>query len=179
MSRFILFAMTAVVVALAGLAPCAFAQDVKPINLSLVDPIQIYNRDTAIKGFRFNLIYGNNAGIKGVDIGLANWNTGDLVGLQWGAVNWTEGDFKGWQTGPVNKVGGFMTGLQTSALVSMNESGKGFMGSPANVSQDFIGLQFGIVNYAVELHGIQIGLINVIKNGGMLPFFPIFNYSFD
>lgn len=47
------------------------------------------------------------------------------------------------------------------------------------MSDDFIGLQLGLVNYAVQLHGIQIGLINIIKNGGMLPIFPIFNFSFD
>jgi hypothetical protein len=34
-----------------------------------------------------------------------------------------------------------------------------------------------VVNYAVQYHGLQLGLINIIKEGGMLPFFPIFNFS--
>ena len=47
------------------------------------------------------------------------------------------------------------------------------------MSDNFVGLQLGIVNYAIQYHGIQLGLINIIKEGGMLPFFPIFNFSFD
>jgi hypothetical protein len=167
-------------VALAVLAPALSAQESKPINVALWDPVQIFKRDVAIHGVRLNLIYGNNAGLKGVDIGIANWITGDVTGVQWGAVNMTKGDFTGWQTGPIlQKVDGFMTGVQTAWLASLNESGKGLQAGGVTISQNFIGLQLGVVNYAVEFHGIQIGLINIIKKGGMLPFFPIFNFSFD
>ena len=157
----------------------ALAQETKPINLALFDPVQIFKKDVPIKGFRFNLIYGNNSAMTGLDIGLANWVTGDAVGLQWGVINRVMGDFSGWQTGPVHVVDGHMLGLQSGYLLSMNGSGKGVQFSAVTISDNFIGLQLGIVNYAVELHGIQIGLINIIKNGGMLPFFPIFNFSFD
>jgi hypothetical protein len=177
MKQILLIVLTLAVVS--GTANWVSAQETKPISLSLVDPVQIVNRDTAIKGFRFNLIYGNNAGLTGVDLGLANWITGDVEGIQWGIINKTEGNFTGWQSGPVQMVGGHMLGVQTSWLVSMNESGKGLQWSGVTVSDDFIGLQVGVVNYAVELHGIQIGLINIIKNGGMLPVFPFFNFSFD
>ena len=40
------------------------------------------------------------------------------------------------------------------------------------------GLQFGLVNHAVTMEGVQIGLINIIQQGGMLPVFPFFNFSF-
>jgi hypothetical protein len=32
--------------------------------------------------------------------------------------------------------------------------------------------------YAQRLHGVQIGLINIIKTGGQFPVFPIVNWSF-
>ena len=157
----------------------ASAQETKPINLSLFDPVQIFKNDVAIKGIRLNLIYGKNAAMSGVDIGIANWVTGETVGVQWGVINYTMGDFTGWQTGPVGNTDGHMTGVQSGWLVSINESGKGLMASGLTISNDFVGLQLAVVNYAVELHGIQIGLLNIIKNGGMLPVFPFFNFSFD
>lgn len=167
------------VVFLSAVAPVVHAQDTKPINLSLFDPVQIYKNDVAIKGFRFNLIYGKNAAMTGLDIGLVNWVTGETAGLQWGVFNHAMGNFTGWQNGPVGITGGFMTGVQSGWLVSVNDSGKGLMASGVTISEDFIGLQFGVLNYAVNLHGIQIGIINIIKQGGFLPFFPIFNFSFD
>ena len=105
--------------------------------------------------------------------------TGDVTGIQLGVINMTEGDFKGWQAGPLSKVGGFMTGIQSGLIASMNEGGKGLQASGITVSKDFTGVQLGVVNYAVQFHGIQLGLINIIKQGGMLPFFPFFNFSFD
>lgn len=165
-------------VMLAILATGVLAQDSKPINLALFDPVQIFNRDTAIHGLRLN-IYGVNSGLKGVDIGIANWITGDAAGIQYGIINMTKGDFTGWQTGPISFAQGHMTGLQTSGLFNLNGSGKGLQFGLITVSDNFVGLQLGLVNYAVEYHGIQLGLINIIKQGGMLPFFPIFNFSFD
>jgi len=167
------------VVILGAVAPAVYAQETKPINLALVDPVQIFKKDVPIKGFRFNLIYGNNSAMTGLDLGLANWVTGETVGVQWGLINYTMGNFTGWQTGPVSKTGGHILGVQSGWLVSINQSGKGLQASGVTISDDYIGLQFGVVNYAIELHGIQIGLINIIKNGGMLPIFPIFNFSFD
>jgi hypothetical protein len=166
------------IVVVAAAAPGVSAQETKPINLALWDPIQIYNHDYEIKGLRLS-IYGNNAGLEGVDIGIANWITGDVKGVQWGFINKTAGNLTGWQSAPIQTVEGHMTGLQTAFLVAMNGSGKGLQWAGVTISQDFTGLQLGIVNYAVEFHGIQIGLINIIKKGGMLPFFPIFNFSFD
>lgn len=110
---------------LTALAPAAFAQETKPINLALFDPVQIFKKDVPIKGFRFNLIYGNNSAMTGLDIGLANWVTGDAVGLQWGIINRVMGDFTGWQTAPIQKTDGFMLGIQSGALLTMNGSGKG------------------------------------------------------
>ena len=40
------------------------------------------------------------------------------------------------------------------------------------------GVQLGLVNYAGTMHGLQIGLVNIIKQGGAFPVFPIVNWSF-
>jgi len=187
-----LIAVVILALAVTAVVPPAFADGAKPINLCLFDPVQIFNRDTAIHGVRLS-IYGRNAELKGIDVGIANWVTGDvaglqygvlnmaegtMAGLQWGVVNWTKGDFTGWQTGPVQNVDGFMTGLQTSMILSMNGGGKGVQFAGISVSDNFVGLQLGIVNYSAELYGLQLGLINIIKEGGFLPFFPIFNFDF-
>jgi hypothetical protein len=41
------------------------------------------------------------------------------------------------------------------------------------------GLQLSFVNYARTLNGVQIGLVNIIKEGGAFPIFPIVNWSFE
>lgn len=175
--KFVLYVVVAVFMVTA-IVPTASAQEAKAINLSLWDPIQIFSNDKEIHGVRLN-IYGNNAGLKGVDIGIANWITGDAVGIQWGIVNMVKGDFTGLQAAPIQVTEGFMKGIQWGALYSRNGSGKGLQASAVTWSEDFVGLQIGVVNYAIQYHGIQLGLINIIKEGGMLPFFPIFNFSFD
>jgi hypothetical protein len=40
------------------------------------------------------------------------------------------------------------------------------------------GLMLGFVNVAQKMHGLQIGLVNIIKEGGQFPVFPIVNWSF-
>ena len=58
----------------------------KPIQVSIVHPVQLFNRETSIKGLRFNLIYGNNADLYGIDIGLVNRTSGITKGFQYGLV---------------------------------------------------------------------------------------------
>ena len=137
----------------------------KPIQLSLFNPIQIVSESNSISGFRFNLIYGKNANITGLDLGLVNQSTGIQEGVQWGGVNLTDGGVTGWQSGFVNISKGSSVGLQTGAV---------------NYHQGhFNGLQFSIVNYAATLKGLQLGIINIIGEGGFLPVFPLFNFDFD
>jgi len=40
------------------------------------------------------------------------------------------------------------------------------------------GPQFGVVNYPQRLHGVQVGLVNIIREGGTFPVFPLVNWSF-
>lgn len=142
----------------------AVAQD-NPIQLSLFNPVQIVPENESISGLRLNLIYTKNVNVTGFDWGLVNHTTGKQLGVQWGGVNITDGGFSGWQAGFVNISRGNSVGLQTSWV---NYHG-GF----------FNGLQFSIVNYSATLKGLQLGLINIIGEGGFLPVFPIFNFDFD
>jgi hypothetical protein len=136
----------------------------KPIQLSLFNPIQIVPEDQSVKGFRFNLIYGKNATVTGLDIGLVNMSTGLETGVQWGAVSITDGGFVGWQANFASISKGNSVGVQWSS-VNYHDG-------------HFHGLQVALVNYAATMRGIQIGFLNIIKEGGFLPIFPIFNFSF-
>jgi hypothetical protein len=39
------------------------------------------------------------------------------------------------------------------------------------------GLQLSVVNYAKQIHGVQVGLVKIIKEGGQSPIFPIVNWG--
>jgi len=139
--------------------------DERPIQLSLVTPIQIFPETDDIAGIRLNLIYGRNVSVTGVDLGLINHCTGGVSkGFQHGLVSIVDADFVGWQYGGVNVARGDFEGLQW-----------GFM----NYAGYANGLQLGFVNYAERLQGLQIGLVNIIQQGGQFPVFPIINWSFE
>jgi len=137
----------------------------KPIQLALFNPVQIFPENTSIAGLRINLIYGKNASVTGLDWGFVNSTTGSQKGVQFGFINLTDGGFTGLQEGFVNVSKGNSLGLQTGGV---------------NYHQgNFNGLQISIVNYAATLEGLQLGLINIIGEGGFLPVFPLFNFDFD
>ena len=137
----------------------------KPIQLALFNPVQIAPEESSITGLRLSLLYGKNANMSGIDLGLANITTGDQLGVQWGVVGYNEGNFNGWQDNLVSITKGNFVGLQSGAVT--------YNASKMN------GLQIAVVNYAATLHGLQLGLINIIGKGGFLPVFPIFNFSFE
>ena len=141
-----------------------FAQS-SPIQLSLWNPIQIVDEANSVGVFRLSL-YGVNSGMTGLDLGIWNETRSQTqVGLQWGIVGKSLGGFQGWQANMVNISSNMFEGFQSGWI--NYHSGK------------FTGLQFSLVNYAEEMNGIQLGLINIIQKGGFLPWFILFNFSFD
>lgn len=163
-------------------APVA-AQD-KPIQLALVNPVQLVPEGQGISVVRLNLIYSVNRSVNGLDVGLVNVTSGGASsGVQWAVASVNRGAFTGWQGG----WGGFgavaaitegpFVGLQ-SALYTSARQGRGVQIGLLNTAASWNGLQFGLLNLAQQLHGVQIGLINVIKTGGQFPVFPIVNWSF-
>ena len=139
------------------------AQD-KPIQVALLNPVQIFPENTSITGLRLNILYGKNNNVSGLDWGLVNSTTGKQVGLQMGVVNLVDNGFLGLQSGFVNLTDSKFEGLQWG-FVNYHRG---------KVS----GVQFGFINYAGSMYGLQIGLINIIQQGGAFPFFPIVNWSF-
>lgn len=139
------------------------AQD-KPIQVALFNPIQIFPETNSITGLRLNIIYGKNVNVSGLDWGFVNSTTGKQVGAQWGFVNMVDNGFLGLQGGFVNITDSKFEGLQYG-FVNYHKG---------KVS----GVQFGFINYAGSMYGLQIGLINIINQGGAFPFFPIVNWSF-
>jgi hypothetical protein len=158
-------ALVSVLAALCLAAPASARADSqgKPISLGLFTPVQIVPEGQGIGGFRFSLIYGSNAFLGGFDLGLVNATKGQVKGVQWGLVSIVGGNFTGWQWSGVGVVQKSFEGLQMGIY---------------NQAQHVNGLQFGLVNNTVTMEGVQIGLINIIQKGGMLPVFPIFNFSF-
>lgn len=159
--RFILLVLCILVFVSA--TPTVWAQS-RPIQLSLVTPIQIFPETDSIAGFRFNLLYGRNVSVTGLDMGLVNHvTTGSFIGLQHGLVNVVDSDFMGGQHGGVNVTQGRCEGVQWGMV---------------NYANEMSGVQFGFVNYARKMKGFQIGLVNIIRQGGQFPVFPIVNWSF-
>ncbi len=77
--------------------------------------------------------------------------------------------------------GGDIYGLAASSILCNPENLRGFSVSSVNYCRSTqAGLTVGLFNYASELHGIQIGLINVAGNNSA-PFkiLPLINASFD
>jgi hypothetical protein len=53
------------------------------------------------------------------------------------------------------------------------------LGGIHNSSESVVGAQIGgIVNHAENLHGLQVGVLNFNRSGS-LPFFQIFNFGFS
>jgi len=133
------------------------------VQLSLINSIQIVPENQSVTAFRL-AIYGKNTSTQYVDLGIITQNTSGMSqGIQFSFVG-LQDDFTGWQSATVfNYSTGSVKGLMTSAV---------------NYTGHMNGLQIGIVNYTETIYGIQLGLLNIIKKGGMLPFFPFFNFSF-
>lgn len=145
----------------------ASAQE-KPVSAGVFTPIQVAKENESIGAFRFSLFYGSNQDLKGFDwtlIGLARLK-GDLTGGQLATVNWVEG----------SKI----TGAQLSVVnLAFESSVTGVQWGAFNRAKTVTGLQLGIVNWADQLdHGLQIGLVNIAKNG-FLPVFVITNFNFS
>jgi len=152
---------SALCLTIAAALPAAAAE--KPINISLFTPISLVKAEDGVSAFRFNFIYGRNTSVKVVDIGLINHTTkGESSGLQLGTVNFTEGTMNGLQLGFINYNKG---------------TAKVFEWGGLNYAEKAGGLQLAFLNYAGSIDGVQIGVVNIIKKGGMFPVMVIANWS--
>jgi hypothetical protein len=169
-----------------------------PVQLALWDPLQVFDNDRSVRGFRYSLLWGVNQDVSGLDIStVASRANGNVRGFQWPLfVNDVSGDFIGVQTSALNIANGGLTGLQLGIFGADTRGGRmrgiqlglilgsfskevaGFQSSLiANSMTSGRGLQVGgIFNVAEDMKGLQLGLINFNENG-FLPVFPLFNFG--
>ena len=156
----------------------SFAQsEVKPIQLSLWNTVQLEDASTSIHGVRIAL-YGENEDVYGLDCGLVLKVNGDMIGYQSGFVNLVEGDVKGLHQGYLNMVGGDFLGWQQGTVNFVKGQTIGLQTGLFNSSNDLRGVQFGLVNMTGTLYGLQIGLVNINNSGIPHESLPLINYSF-
>ena len=149
-----------------------------PVEISLVTPIQIAGPESAVSGFRLNLIYGTNANVRGLDVGVVNDSAGDGCGLELGVSNSVGGKYSGIQAALSNFVKSDFGGLQAASLNVVQGTVKGGQIGMVNCAERLGGIQVGVFNVAGSMQGIQIGLINVSRREGGLPFCPVINVAF-
>jgi hypothetical protein len=135
---------------------------VRPLQLSLFAPIQLFSEETSIAGLRLGVFYTRNENMTGLDVGgLFSQTLGDMTGLQIGGANMTEGEVDGVQVGVVSSAGdarGVQLGAVNLALGDVRGVGLGLVNF---VHEDFTGWQTGLVNAADgEVRAFQVGLTN-------------------
>lgn len=132
---------------------CFFATGVfaetQSFQLSLIPDIAIHSQTTHIKGVSLGL-WGENPQTA-LTLGVVNGSTGSSSGISLGFLaNYSE-SYKGAQLAWIaNYASGQFTGLQWAAF---------------NYAANLHGLQLGLVNFAdASDKGLQVGLINVMNN---------------
>lgn len=135
------------------------------IQISLLNPAQIYSEDYSVEGFRWDILYGVNKDVQGLDIGFVNNATGSVQAFELGAVNIVKRDFKGVQLGLITNTDRSCDGLQMAVFYN-------------NTDEEIHGLQLGIVNHTGSLDGVQIGILNFNDDRRYLGFLPFINAAF-
>ena len=151
-----------------------------PVQLSLLNPAQLVPERESVSGVRLSVLYTKNANVEVVDLGLGfNHTTGNGFGVQWALVSMVGGTFTGWQSGLVSITRHRLVGLQTGAYTSAPD-GQGVQFGRVNTAKSWNGLQLGLVNFTERMSGggLQIGIVNIIKQGGVAPMLPIVNFTF-
>ena len=161
--------------------------------------------DLDVAGLQFGVFGNYTAGdMSGLQVGVYNRTRGSACGLSAGGISracefeglqvavWAQTEsFDGVQTGCAN-VTGSGAGLQLGAYNgSGHRSGRlksddaymgGYDGAQIGVVNaahgEVSGFQLGVVNYAKSLCGLQVGLLNIIGDGGSHGVLPIANWRF-
>lgn len=159
-----------------------------PVQLSIWNPVQIFDSERSVRGFRYSLLRGVNRDVVGLDLSTVMSSTeGDVIGVQWALVfndvkgsvwglqssalaNQAEGGFLGLQLGVVNLVYGDMSGVQLSVMGARNRAGhtRGVqVGAMISIADELIGAQVAtLANVADNMTGLQCSsLFNVAEDG--------------
>ena len=156
-------------------AVSSFAQQQKDYNPAWIAINS--SEEVDIVGVRFTLPYGECESLTGFDFGFIG-NCVNMYGLQINVLrNKVIDQMDGIQLGLIN-LGGDQFGLQVGALWNENLSSTGLSVGLVNIADHHRGFQIGLINRCESIDGYQIGAINVIRSSSV-PFFPLFNFTFQ
>jgi hypothetical protein len=151
-----------------------------PVQLSWNDEMQVFGQATSVSGVRLCVFSSRNDDVTGLDFGgLASRTSGDQLGLQASVYSEVEGDLRGLQLGVLSaNTDGQAMGVQWANLIARAGAIVGLQGSGLySRALAVTGVQISLVNYADDLDGVQIGLLNIHRNG-LVPVFPGLNIDF-
>lgn len=155
-----------------------------PFQVSFWDAesTHLFDRSGQVRGLRLNLTGGTVHGIQGMGLGIHGLSEysmngvqanligskvgGPIRGLQLGGLGSFATEVKGVQLGGFFSAAKFVQGIQVAGLVA---------GGP--IPPDVRGIQISLINDAMTLKGIQIGLINIHRKG-WIPVCPLINFGF-
>lgn len=155
------------------------AEEVQPLQLALIDTIQLVPATDSIKGLRLE-VYGVNKDVTGLSLGFVHKATGNVKGVELGLVGVSEGDFFGWQDSWImSYVLGRFVGVQGAIVALTKGRFTGWQaGIVARSEGMFKGLQSGLVNIAdADAAGVQLGAVNWTENSFEGVQLGIFNYA--
>lgn len=155
-----------------------------------------------MKGFNFGTlgagagrdVYGLNIGglgigagenMVGINVGGLGVGAGEkLTGINIGGLGCGSPEVTGISIGGLGVGGKYLKGIHLSLGTIITDKSGGVMTGLAVSSFNYIrgdqvGLSIGIVNYAWNVKGIQLGLVNIVRNNPRgLKVLPLFNTSF-
>jgi len=139
-------------------------------------------------------VYGLNIGglgigagenMVGINIGGLGVGAGEkLTGINIGGLGCGAPEVRGISVGGLGVGGKYLKGVHLSLGTIITDKSGGVMTGLAVSSFNYIrgdqvGLSIGIVNYAWDVKGVQIGLVNIVRNNPRgLKVLPLFNTSF-
>jgi hypothetical protein len=123
-------------------------------QLSLTPDIAIQSRETRINGISLN-IWGENPQ-SSFTLGFVNGSTGESKGFSWGLCNYSE----------------TYTGVQFAFVNYSKVKFTGWQDGFVNVAKEFHGVQTGFINYTESMSGLQLGVVNIIKDNPWFSEFP-------
>ena len=149
-------------------AASASATEFSPLQIGLNGIYEPFNRqlvseNTPVYGLRLNLLISYNEFVTGLDIGLGSAAT-TFTGLRLNAISWTDKTTRGVD------VSLFCLGAEESEFDGIQIAGMVLAHHVRGIQAglltygDIRGVQMGLWNTAIDLRGLQIGLVNFIDN---------------
>ena len=164
-------------------------------QLGLTPTLNI-NQGEDVKGVRIPVLFGTTEKVTGVDFNIFASDVDEFTGLQGGIFlgagifNKVNTRFKGVGLGLINLHGGssegFLFGVEnhTNEFTGLKVGGFNYSKSKSSYEFGLINyskeafFQFGALNIAEQINGVQIGFLNFARNG-VLPVMPFVNFNWQ